>query len=222
MLIMHPKTGAVVIYFHMSGIANDNQGNRPVLEGRKITAGRLHYWVSGTPIFSPEQLEQLKSIVDTNNSPALVEGDPDPKKALQEDARRTRVCWLTVDKYRWVYEIIWSEANKANALFRFDLVPMRDTIQLARYDAAEKGFFQWHTDTIPSDLTRKISITVPLNDSSEYEGGVLEFNGGGIQRPPQIAGAPIMFPSWLLHRVTEVISGKRYSLVAWIRGPNWR
>jgi predicted 2-oxoglutarate/Fe(II)-dependent dioxygenase YbiX len=39
---------------------------------------------------------------------------------------------------------------------------------------------------------------------------------------PQLAGVPIMFPSWMIHRVTPVKVGKRYSLVAWIREPNWR
>ena len=31
------------------------------------------------------------------------------------------------------------------------------------------------TDVFQNDLTRKISITVPLNDDTEYEGGQLEF-----------------------------------------------
>lgn len=199
---------------------NPAAANQVVVEGRKLTEGRQHYWVSGSPIFSSDQIAELIACVEAENEPAQVEGDPNAH--VRSDARRTRVRWLNPVENRWVYDIIWQEAQKANALFQFDVVSMWDPIQLAIYDADEGGFFRWHTDTLPSDLTRKISITCPLNDDSEYEGGALEFNGGAIQRPPQAAGSPIMFPSWLLHRVTPVTRGKRYSLVAWIRGPNWR
>jgi PKHD-type hydroxylase len=195
-------------------------GNEPVIEGRRKTAGRTHFWVSAPPIFSAAQCNLLKAIIDADNSPALVEGDSSSNR--RHDARVTRIHWLNVDAHRWVYEIIWIEAHKANALFEFDVVPMRDDIQLALYDAQDKGHFRWHTDIIPSDLTRKISISVPLNNGTEYEGGDLEFHMGTTTRPPQIAGVPVMFPSWIVHRVTPVTAGKRYSLVAWLRGPNWR
>jgi PKHD-type hydroxylase len=108
-------------------------------------------------------------------------------------------------------------------VFQFDVVPFHDTIQLARYDAEEQGFFRWHADTTSTDLTRKLTIVVPLSDPSDYEGGTLEFDeGGAIRRPEQRPGVPVMFPSWLLHRVTPVTRGRRYSMAAWIRGPAWR
>jgi len=202
----------------------DLASNDVVVESREKTAGRKHFWVSGPPIFSAEQLQVLKTLVDTENAPALVERDPtkESTNSLRSDYRRTKVRWLNVAEHKWVYEIIWAEANKANALFEFDVVPMRDQIQLAVYDEEESGFFTWHTDIVPSDLTRKISITVPLNNGEEFEGGHLEFRTSGRTRPPQIAGVPIIFPSWLLHQVTPVTAGKRYSLVAWIRGPSWK
>jgi len=103
------------------------------------------------------------------------------------------VRWLNVDEYRWVYEIIWAEASKAKAWLQFEILPMCDAIRLAMHDSQEAGFFRWRADTIPADLTRKISITVPLNDAAEYEGGVLEFRSGAIQRLPQVAGARSCF-----------------------------
>ena len=195
--------------------------NRVVFDNIKKTANRKHYWLTGPPIFNDSQLNHLQAMVDAENSPALVAGirSDDVKPAV----RRSKVLWLNVQDHRWVYEIIWAESHKANQLFEFDVVPMHDTMQLARYDAEEEGFFDWHTDVFQNDLTRKISISVPLNNQSDYEGGVLEFReSASISRPPQIAGQPVMFPSWLQHRVTPVTRGKRYSLVAWIRGPNWR
>jgi PKHD-type hydroxylase len=32
----------------------------------------------------------------------------------------------------------------------------------------------------------------------------------------------VTFPSWVMHRVTPVTKGVRYSLIAWIVGPRWR
>ncbi|WP_369809252.1 2OG-Fe(II) oxygenase [Oceanicoccus sp. KOV_DT_Chl] len=71
-------------------------------------------------------------------------------------------------------------------------------------------------------MRRKISISIPLNDPSEYEGGELQFNAGGLLlTPDQEKGKALMFPSWMMHRVTPVTLGRRYSMVVWIHGPNW-
>jgi PKHD-type hydroxylase len=196
-----------------------------VIEARRRAAGRDNYFVSSsTPVLTPAQIAGLRELVDARHEAAGVEGYGfDASNAHAPAQRRTKVRWLTIEEHRWVYDVIWEQANQANRLFGFELVPFHDTIQLARYDAEDQGFFRWHADTIPADMSRKISIVVPLCDSTEYEGGALEFNeNGAIRCPPQRAGAPIMFPSWLLHRVTPVTRGRRYSLVAWIRGPAWR
>lgn len=73
---------------------------------------------------------------------------------------------------------------------------------------------------------RKISLTINLNDSSEYEGGELKFDYGvhaGSERivtcdkiKPQ--GSIVIFPSFLPHCVTPVTKGTRYSLVLWTLG----
>lgn len=196
-----------------------------VLEAKRRMAGRASYFLSSsTPIFTAEQVSLLKSLVDQENSPGGLEGYGAENSAEARDPyRRSKVRWLNVVEHTWAYEIVWAETLKANQLLQFDIVPLHDTMQLARYDADDQGFFRWHSDTVPEDTTRKISIVVPLTDGGEFEGGVLEFNeNGAIRAVPQRAGCPVIFPSWLLHRVTPVTAGRRYSLVAWIRGPAWR
>lgn len=195
-----------------------------VAEGKRRGAGRSNYFVSAsTPVLSAEQVALLRSLVDAEHVEAGVEGHGYEAGVQVPGTRRTKVRWLNPVEYAWVYEIVWAQAMQANQLFQFEVVPFHDTIQLARYDADDQGFFRWHADTTSNDLTRKISIILPLSEPADYEGGVLEFNENGATfRPPQRAGAPIMFPSWLLHRVTPVTRGRRYSLVAWIRGPAWR
>lgn len=189
--------------------------------GRAATAGRPNYYLTGPRCFDDEQLMQLRACVDQEGTPAEVMSQIG-QKAVQ-DVRRTQVCWLETDRHRWVYDLVWTIATTANQLLRYDIAPLPEKIQLACYDAGESGFFQWHADTVPGDMTRKISISVPLNVPSEYDGGALELHQGtNIARVEQAPGVPIIFPSWLIHRVTPVTRGRRYSLVAWVRGPNWR
>lgn len=188
---------------------------------RALTAGRPNYFLTGPRCFDDAQLQALRQHVDRAGAPAEVMSQLG-QKALAE-VRRTQVCWLDMVEHRWAYDLVWTIATTANQLLRFDIAPVPEQIQVATYDAGESAFFEWHADTVPGDMTRKISISVPLNAAAEYEGGVLEFNQGtSVARPPQSPGVPIIFPSWLIHRVTPVTRGRRYSLVAWIRGPNWR
>ena len=109
----------------------------------------------------------------------------------------------------------------ANQIYRFDVEGIKE-MQIAKYDESEQGFFDWHMDVSPGFLSRKISLSVPLNSPDEYEGGELEFNEGVLRTLPQKAGCVISFPSFVLHRVTPVTKGCRYSLVGWVHGPDWR
>lgn len=78
---------------------------------------------------------------------------------------------------------------------------------------------------------RKISMTVNLNAPGEYEGGNLKFDFGMHTEKearfheceeirPQ--GSIIVFPSFLDHCVTPILSGTRYSLVLWSLGEPWK
>ena len=69
---------------------------------------------------------------------------------------------------------------------------------------------------------RKISMTIPLVDGSEYEGGdfVIKNSFGDeiVIKEARKKGSVIVFPSFLLHKVTPVTAGTRYSLVMWTLG----
>lgn len=189
--------------------------------GRALTAGRPNYYLTGPRCFDDGELGALRAYVDRHGEPAEVLGAAGQKAVT--DVRRTRICWLEMEQHPGLYRLVWTIAQAANQLLRFDLAPAPEKIQLARYDALDQGFFAWHADTVPSDMTRKLSISVPLSAPSDYDGGVLELHQGTtIIQVPQSPGTPIIFPSWLIHRVTPVTRGARYSLVAWVRGPNWR
>ena len=64
---------------------------------------------------------------------------------------------------------------------------------------------------------RKISMTLLLNDPSEFEGGDLQLMGPDKTLPLK-QGHAICFASFLNHRVQAVTKGMRQSLVVWFGG----
>lgn len=168
--------------------------------------------------FSEEQIEQLCALVDQDSFTGGVGGTGNPDKV--ESIRRSNVTFLSRADYPWVFDRLTAIAEKANETFDFDIEGISEKIQIAVYDEANQGFYGWHSDTPPP--TRKISISIPLSDPSSYDGGNLQFNDPNNGQPVQHKGQAVVFASFLLHQVTPVTRGKRYSIVAWIGGPAWR
>jgi len=97
------------------------------------------------------------------------------------------------------------------------------------------GYYDWHQDTISSissaydpHLTRKISITIFLNDPDDYEGGELDIETEGPDKKIRYdtfklpKRSIVIFPSSKWHRVRPITSGFRKSLVAWFIGPPFK
>jgi PKHD-type hydroxylase len=168
--------------------------------------------------FSDEQIEELRTMADLDNKEGTV-ADPGAEKF-----RRSSVHWLDRKKYKWVYDEAWRIARKANERYRFDIKPIQEMIQLSIYDESVQGFYTWHTDSNIYNMTRKISISIPLSGPSEYVGGEFQIMLGAseVWTVPQLKGAPIVFPSFERHQVKPVTRGRRYSLVIWVDGPPWR
>jgi PKHD-type hydroxylase len=139
--------------------------------------------------------------------------------------RRSKVVFLGIEgKYQWLYERVWAAAQECNRrFFCVDIYGIEGNIQLARYDGADQGFYNWHTDFADIAPLRKISISIQLSRPEDYEGGDLEllFRSQPLKLE-KTRGAFIAFPSFTLHRVTPVTRGTRWSLVAWIHGNRWR
>ena len=120
----------------------------------------------------------------------------------------------------WIDELVISLAETAMAFLDYNVVGLLERPQLLNYKQNSKGY-DWHTDIgLGMASTRKISITVNLNDN--YEGGNLQFFSDKTYdfNPPR--GDAIAFPSFLPHRVTPITKGERWSLVAWIGGQPFR
>ena len=116
-----------------------------------------------------------------------------------------------------------AQANRES--FGFDLEEFAESPQIARYGAERQGHFDWHSDIGAGALAakRKLTIVVQLSDPAEYEGGQLELRAdASISTAPRQRGMAMVFPSFVLHRVTPVTAGERLSLTLWSHGPAFR
>ena len=70
---------------------------------------------------------------------------------------------------------------------------------------------------------RKLSLGIQLSDGADYEGGDLQFmaNEEGVSAPKTL-GTVVIFPSFVMDRVTPITSGKRRSLLGWVSGVPYR
>jgi PKHD-type hydroxylase len=143
----------------------------------------------------------------------------------EDTTRKSDVKWLHYsEKTDWVYSRLANIVMMANKeMWQFDIPSILDTVQYTQY-YENGGHYDWHTDTGPYPFnTRKISITVQLSDPDDYEGGDLELMlGNNVSKMPKEKGCAVLFPSYILHRVTPVTKGIRKSLVLWVGGTVFR
>jgi PKHD-type hydroxylase len=125
------------------------------------------------------------------------------------------------DDSRWLYLRVTQIVERVNQWYRFDITGFVDSLLYCEYP--EGGHFDWHIDCGEGRTsTRKISLSIQLSDSTEYEGGGLEFAAHGELRNVRRIGSTVAFPAFLHHRVQRVTRGVRRSLVVWAHGPVFR
>jgi PKHD-type hydroxylase len=107
--------------------------------------------------------------------------------------------------------------------FGFGDIRITENAQFTEYP--EGGFYDWHMDCDThmehEPPVRKISMTLLLNDPSEFEGGHLELGAPGKFGELK-QGHAICFASFINHRVQPVKRGLRQSLVVWFGGKPFR
>ena len=130
------------------------------------------------------------------------------------------ITWLPQDLRNHSLSYMWRtlfDLVKAvnESMWRFDLVSFAERAQFTRYDLS--GHFSYHMDLGDDVLSeRKVSVVVLLSDPADFEGGELQlFPDTTI---PMEQGDVVMFPSYMVHRLTPVTKGQRFSLVVWCGG----
>jgi len=187
---------------------------KPILEPKHyINQTEYYYYREG---FSTQELEWIENLKD------LYHFEPPTIDGSSKEIKRIRLI-NPDEKSEWLYDKLTKFALDANrTVWDFDLHSIIDDIQYTEY--LDGGFYDWHLDIGPDSLNhRKISIITQLSDSNEYEGGDLEFwTNGKFISVPKIKGYTILFPSFLLNRVTPVTKGVKKILVLWISGCSYK
>lgn len=172
--------------------------------------------------------DQINRIIDLGTAGIEVES----QLAAGEQDLKTRTCkisWLyPTESTQWIFDIITAGFVRLNReYYGFD-IDQFEPLQFTRYDAGRSEFYGPHVDCaygIVSQMTsRKLSMTVQLSDPDDYAGGELLLHVGHKKplKAPVERGSVIVFPSNILHEVTPVKAGRRYSLVTWAHGPLFR
>ena len=162
----------------------------------------------------------LQAWDDTQTIKAEVSGDEEYKDEL----RKSSVMRIdnTLEN-KWLYDKLAQIAVNCNhERYWFDILGFHEGLQLTRY--SEGDFFEWHLDFGAGETSnRKLSMTMQLSNPNDYEGGDLQFMvNQNIVTAPREQGTLIIFPSFILHRVTPITKGTRQSIVGWVSGPPYR
>jgi SM-20-related protein len=141
--------------------------------------------------------------------------------AVRADVRRTRRIKLDSRSARVVADRLDAWRERLTDHFG-ERLTARQEAQFLGYSPGD--FFKPHQDcgAVATDppflLKRRVSVVILLNPG-EYEGGLLTLHNvpaPGSRLPlPGRAGQLIGFPSWLIHEVTPVARGERYSIASW-------
>ena len=165
-------------------------------------------------LFNDEELDYLARQAKLAN----VEGYLG-RGVIDKATRITKINWITPKKTKlWIFERIEKHIEIVNKeFFKFELSSL-SALQLGNYKGEEQGKYDWHMDCGHGSI-RKLSLAIQLNNPDEYEGGEFCFlKCSREEKLPKEKGLAVLFPSFLLHRVTPVTSGERQSLVCWAQG----
>ncbi len=178
-----------------------------------------YYFADG---FTPEECDKiiaLAGLLPKQKATTVADSEE-----MVSDYRKSEISWIPqTEEYAWLYDKITELAQVANSsMWNYDIWGYDDDLQFTRY-YDDGGHYDWHADLGPGISNRKLSCVIQLSDPEDYEGGDLQLNpGGGVTTIPKKKGQVTFFSSFVLHRVTPVVSGTRMSLVTWLAGANLR
>lgn len=182
---------------------------------------------------SPALCNTIIKLAQNSFRPAEIGGPIEGGAQGHRDAtqRRSETSWLNgsiryLDVFIPILQII---KNINEQFYGFDLMEP-EAFQITKYDEKNQGFYRPHMDGVydpvpPEGLVRKLSLSIQLTPPEYYEGGEFEFPDDKEKfhvEDSKAQGTVIFFPSYINHGVKPVTKGTRYSLVCWVKGPNFK
>lgn len=176
--------------------------------------------------FTPEECDHILALYENQETWAggVVESDGSDHEV--DSIRRVDINTVNLEqRTKWIYDKMNDVVHSANQTYQFDLTGFMENMQLLKYtppqENAPGGHYNMHSDTGPSYLsTRKLTVIVQLTDPSEYEGCDVEVVAHGYANKGK--GDVLVFPSSMLHQVSELTEGHREALVVWVNGPPFK
>jgi PKHD-type hydroxylase len=161
---------------------------------------------------SHQQLEAGGSYAST------LDGEKQPMKT-----RSTMIHWMTNEKYKNsllpIYQQVSYIVRKINDSMWGYSYTGYEPFQYSEYKIGDH--FDWHIDQnqFTGTEVRKISFSLGLSNKNEYEGGDLIIKSSDQENNYKLdRGDIVVFPSWMLHKVTPITKGKRRVVVGWGEG----
>ena len=181
-------------------------------------------WCFKHELFNRQECKKIISYCSgLEKSEALI-NKPD-KAQVDKEVRISDISWVEYsDDSKWFYNKLAMAIDELNQTFyKFDLTGFHN-LQFTEYDSKKSSKYDWHMDMFlgknVEPLTRKLSATLLLNDN--FDDGQFEFFNHDNDQPKMLAGSLIVFPSFMVHRVTPITKGIRNSLVCWCVGPKFK
>jgi|13_taG_2_1085334.scaffolds.fasta_scaffold34061_4 PKHD-type hydroxylase len=179
-------------------------------------------WVYADNVFTQEECKKILSLVDKKNQ----QDGETTGYGNDTNIRRSKILYIESNDPNnyWIFQRCSDVVKHLNdKFFQFNIDKL-EALQIGEYDSNNSGCFKKHVDMeYKSQGFRKLSFSVQLSNIEEYEGGDLRLYGGDdYDTAPKKQGTIIGFPSYVLHEVTPVTSGVRYSLVGWAQGPKFK
>lgn len=166
--------------------------------------------------------EKCEEIINIGKKKGTFEGQVGfgAKSVVDKKIRKSSIVFLhhTDGLGRFFQELTSAVLSLNKQFYNFHISSFSEGLQFTHYKAPGQKYGK-HFDRGPNGIIRKLSVSIQLSDPKKYKGGDLHiFDGEDPIKTLRDQGTLIMFPSFMIHEVTPVKKGERFSLVAWITG----
>jgi PKHD-type hydroxylase len=152
-------------------------------------------------------------------------------KFVEDDERSCKVREISNSDWRFaeLFNVLWRTQIEANKSFFNVHVTNLKEIKFIEYGEEYSGLSRFQYRDLNwadgSKFQNKISCFINLSDSDSYLGGDFRFSDLNIHptySDIRLQGSLLYYPSFLEYKTDPIIRGKKYSLIAFFEGPEWR
>ena len=175
----------------------------------------LYWWES---LYTPQEVKKINTQLKKDLISTRAQEGAD---GVIKTSKVKGVLWKKAKPYlNKFYEYAVFRNNRAFGFQLFSLTDAEHLIYNVYSAGNEYGFHQDGTAWGASDV--KLTALLNLSDSS-YQGGELELQVNTVVKVKELntPGNMVIFPSFILHRITPVTKGTRKSLAMLLFGPKF-